>query len=306
MLALCANPRIDSWKARVKLYDSTVLATLLYAAPAWALRYADKLEKVQLEFFKRLLRLPRSTPSASLRLELGLLKVDLKILRLTYNYVIKVLSMEPTRLPRICLISQIDQFRNQPTCNRLLWISQLEPYLARIGMVHLLSSTDPSVWSQAADSVFERYNRYLQLTDLISHARSQFLLTVIPRVLSESCAPYLMHRSPLFVLQIYAQLRLMNTYQTRFYWKGSAYVLDHNAICSICNLREPESIAHFFFVCPLYKHFRQLFISPILSQNYFCIDNLLFILLQADQKIIKSIVYYVTNCLRIRAFCLNE
>lgn len=103
VLAILATANGDSWEAIMKLFKSVGTSTLPYPAPVWGRRYTSILERAQLEFFKRLFQLPRCTPGCALRLELGISRVDLEVAKAAINRIVKVLKMEKTRLPEICL-----------------------------------------------------------------------------------------------------------------------------------------------------------------------------------------------------------
>ena len=75
-LSLCKSANIYSWRARIKLFDSIVVNSLLYAAPIWSLCYLEDIEIIQSNFLKRSLCLPLSTTNYVLRCETG--RVPLK------------------------------------------------------------------------------------------------------------------------------------------------------------------------------------------------------------------------------------
>ena len=97
MLSTLANSKTNSWHSMIKLFNLVTTATFLYAAPIWSLRYTEILEKAQLDYFKRLRRLPVNTQNVSLRLELNLYKIDLKICELTIDIIIYLLKLPEDR-----------------------------------------------------------------------------------------------------------------------------------------------------------------------------------------------------------------
>ncbi|OXA46407.1 hypothetical protein Fcan01_18818 [Folsomia candida] len=54
-----------------KLFNSIARATLLYGSSIWAMKFVDDIDKLQIRFLKKLLRLPPSTPDYFVRLETG-------------------------------------------------------------------------------------------------------------------------------------------------------------------------------------------------------------------------------------------
>ncbi|UYV69160.1 hypothetical protein LAZ67_6002611 [Cordylochernes scorpioides] len=69
--AISTKTRINSIRSSLKLLDSMALSTLLYAAPIWANNQKNLVDRVQDNFLRRLLNLPRYTPGFILRMECG-------------------------------------------------------------------------------------------------------------------------------------------------------------------------------------------------------------------------------------------
>ncbi|UYV72254.1 hypothetical protein LAZ67_9002361, partial [Cordylochernes scorpioides] len=95
--------KINSLNSAMKLFDSIVMAVLMYAAPIWATEYKDLLDHIQDTFIRRFLNLPRYTPGYIIRPETGRVSLIITALKLTLKYWLRVLSMDTNRLPRICL-----------------------------------------------------------------------------------------------------------------------------------------------------------------------------------------------------------
>ena len=60
-LRLISSTKLNSWKKINKLFDTLVTSVVLYSSPVWSIRYINLLEKVQCQFYKRLLNLPMCT-----------------------------------------------------------------------------------------------------------------------------------------------------------------------------------------------------------------------------------------------------
>lgn len=81
-LSTVAAIKADSWASINKIFNSIAASTLLYSLYIWGLHHLDFLEKTQLLFYKRLLLLPLSTPSAELRLEIRATNVKVQVLKM--------------------------------------------------------------------------------------------------------------------------------------------------------------------------------------------------------------------------------
>ncbi|XP_015120510.1 uncharacterized protein LOC107043490 [Diachasma alloeum] len=82
-LAIINRSKCDSWASYLKLFDSMVATTLLYAAPAWAIDAWEDIEVIQTDFFKRLLSLPRGTAHWAVRMESGQTHLALRSMKQT-------------------------------------------------------------------------------------------------------------------------------------------------------------------------------------------------------------------------------
>lgn len=79
------NPDVEV-TIKFKVFESIVLAIILYAAPVWGHVPRDELEKIMRYFMKRIYRLPRNTPNYVFKTELGISDVSLTSFKLHMNY----------------------------------------------------------------------------------------------------------------------------------------------------------------------------------------------------------------------------
>ena len=293
----------DSWDGRVKLFNSTVAATLLYSIEVWGLNYCEQVEVVQSSYYKRLLSLPKSTPNAPLRLEFGLIKLKYEIFKRAYDLVVRVLAMETRRYPKICLLRLISLHQNNNLSSELNWVSQLNKFLELINMNHLWNSTNVVDWTSNREVALERFQRHLKFTDTLRASNSNSMNCRILRSLDDAPAPYLNHRNLFYMAKTIAQLRLSSKYVTRFTFNGHIYKLELDQLCTLCNLQENETLFHFIFECPIYSALRNHYLGNLLynfSFNKYCILNC------TDPQSIRSLYYYIKSCLRLRSFLLND
>ncbi|UYV81600.1 hypothetical protein LAZ67_20001670 [Cordylochernes scorpioides] len=138
---ILAKSKINSLNSAMKLFDSIVMAVLMYAAPIWATEYKDLLDHIQDTFIRRFLNLPRYTPGYIIRPETGRVPLIITALKLTLKYWLRVLSMDTNRLPRICLnrMRQISCATGAP----IGFIKQLSNLLNNNGSSWLTYCDDP-------------------------------------------------------------------------------------------------------------------------------------------------------------------
>ncbi|UYV77619.1 hypothetical protein LAZ67_15001751 [Cordylochernes scorpioides] len=95
--------KLKSFHASMRLLDSMILTVLLYAAPIWANDQALILDRIQDTFLRRFLCLPSYTPGYILRAETGRNSLDITVKKLTLKFWTRILKMDGSRLPSICL-----------------------------------------------------------------------------------------------------------------------------------------------------------------------------------------------------------
>ncbi|UYV64758.1 K02A2.6-like [Cordylochernes scorpioides] len=98
---ILSKSRTKSFGAVMKLLDSIVLSTLL--APLWATNQIGVVNQIQDIFLRRYLDLPKYTPGYILRTETGRMSLELNITKLILNFWIRILKMNRTSLPYVCL-----------------------------------------------------------------------------------------------------------------------------------------------------------------------------------------------------------
>lgn len=307
--ALLQRAKSDAWESKAKLYDSIVSATLLYGAHIWGLRYADVLERAQLNFFKKLLLLPRDTPSYAVRMELGLTHIAFKLLNAAWSWIVRLLRMEDSRLPKLCLMRLVWLHRHgQALDNKYNWVKQVDECLEKIDSTHLWDDMNPELWERSREECMRRYQRHLKMQDYSRMRDGQSLQTgfpSFPRTPGGPRAPYLDVRVNLPVTRILAQLRLATMRTCNLSYGGMTHKLTPGELCTLCNRNEPETVEHFICRCPIYGSARAQYLgnlSPVI-QGYRHLNQILEV---ADCNSMRAVFHYVTSSLRLRAFILNE
>jgi len=102
--SILGKAKCRSWDARVKLFESLTLSTLLYASSIWGLRYESVIEKVQTNFFKRVLSIPKCTPNYMVRLETGRCNIICTVYKQAISYWLKLIEMENSRVPKLLFL----------------------------------------------------------------------------------------------------------------------------------------------------------------------------------------------------------
>lgn len=142
-LTILARAKCDTRDSYHKLYDSMVTSTVLYTFFAWELRYRDFIQTTQTNFCKRLLYLSRNTPSWALRIELGLIKIAYKSMKLPFDWHIMILDVDKETLPKICM-KRVQQLSiNGISHHKINWAIQSKEFLQKVDAVDLWGNTNP-------------------------------------------------------------------------------------------------------------------------------------------------------------------
>ncbi|XP_050507928.1 probable RNA-directed DNA polymerase from transposon BS [Diabrotica virgifera virgifera] len=107
LIPVLAKLKIDCMQTRLQLFDALVTSTISNCISVWALRYVDVLEQVQVQFLKRILMLPISTPGYIVRVECGRVKLLYNIFKWTLNWLKKIYMMDDSRYPKMCFFRQL-------------------------------------------------------------------------------------------------------------------------------------------------------------------------------------------------------
>lgn len=94
---------IGDWGAIKLLYNSMVHNASTYCLEIWELDFKEDYDKIQSNFYKILLRLPKSCPLAAIRFEFRLRHSALYIIKQIPGWLEKVYNMNNTRWPKVCL-----------------------------------------------------------------------------------------------------------------------------------------------------------------------------------------------------------
>ncbi|XP_015124438.1 uncharacterized protein LOC107046348 [Diachasma alloeum] len=217
VFAIFARGKCDSWSSMIRLFEAITKTTLLYASPAWALNYLDHLETAQLSFVKRLLLLPKNTPSCALRLETGLLRVEYAVCKATLNYIIKILEMEDHRLPKICLrrMFELDSdpnpLKDVAKFKKFNWGTRICNFLSLVGAPELWGNFGAADWLGNREGMLERLKQFLLEQDWVDWNKCIHKIPVARNVLG-SASMYLLNRGPIAYTRIKAQFRLANSH----------------------------------------------------------------------------------------------
>lgn len=300
VMNLMADAKVNSWEARRRLYEALLLNTLFHCVGIWGLRYTDQIERVQVGFFKRLLLLPKNTPNYLVRLEVGAVQLASTIFKAALSWLCRLRSMSESRYPKLVFkrLCQLDASFPANT-SAYNWVTQLRTLVAEVEPdfrwdIDAVCGSRSKLISSFQDQLFQR-----DLEGLTDTSYTGLYKHLTPAMVTP--AAYLCFRMPIYVARVISQLRLSHKIVTRFYFEGKAYSFRGDEDCSICNLRELESLEHILFRCPIYASVRPSAVAQVTN-----LSELAGLLRTVTPSLARVLCGYIVGICKIKEFVTEQ
>lgn len=242
--------KTSAWSDINLIHNSLISSLGTYGCEVWGPLHPNELEKIQITFFKQLLRLPANCPSHALRIEIGRLPVKFILFKSIVNWIFKLCMMDDFRIPKLCFPELCDM-RNRFTLYEFNWLNQIKPLFVFCDNLDVWTELPNPPETKSA--LLNRFSTKLRHADMsacrASHSLVLYNLASVPP--ENSPAPYLVHRDlSLPYKRIYARLRLLSLYNNRLVaFKTS--IQTKLEFCKYCYvpLSENEFIHHCISEC---------------------------------------------------------
>ncbi|UYV72353.1 hypothetical protein LAZ67_9002758, partial [Cordylochernes scorpioides] len=241
---ILAKSKINSLNSAMKLFDSIVMAVLMYAAPIWATEYKDLLDHIQDTFIRRFLNLPRYTPGYIIRPETGRVSLIITALKLTLKYWLRVLSMDTNRLPRICLtrMRQLSCATGAP----IGFIKQLSNLLNNNGSSWLTYCNDPDSLRNAIPGILRTAIEQTIQNDLTRITQSKLYSHYRDIYTTFTTEEYFLTELPFPIIRLIAQFRTLSI----FFREHHLILLRREDLkCTFCGSGITTEMLHYLFDC---------------------------------------------------------
>lgn len=231
-------------KTSLKLFESIIKSTALYGAGIWGLSKAEEIEKVQQQYFKRLLNLPTCTPRYFIRLELGLSHLSFEITKLTLTMFDRILKSPPHSLlyETFQCLKRISNTCYDPD-PKYSWCLELRDKLVNLGFEKVWTRNSANYLCAFRDPILMKLRQNLGADDQL---RAQSSSSIPHYSTIKSCLGpelYLMQLFPFYLVTCIAQTRLnFSLLYNTGKWHNLGFYED--AQCSFCG--ESESLLHLF------------------------------------------------------------
>ena len=257
-LKLITNTKLKIWKKIQLLYESLVSSVILYSSPVWSINYLNLLEKVQNQFFKVILLLPKCTPDYAVRLEIKRDRLAVNIFQLVLNWISKIISMNNSRYPKICLKKLIEIDKRKDCILKYNWISLINKiFLKPINATDIWNAEEQIIDAISNGNLIQKYADYLREMDEKDFCNSTSLLIQSRILYPKNESSYLNINFNLELKKFLAQLKLLNCYCTRLISGNCVYVLKNDCVCENF-LAHKVNIFHWIENCKSLDYMRQL------------------------------------------------
>ena len=281
------------------------MSCLLYGADVWGFNHGDIIERLQLQFFKKTFGVTNCSPSYAVRLEAGRCKTEVTVYKMMLKLWVKILKMPEHRTPRK-LYNRLKTLSDRTDISNN-WVSQIYWILQQVGYDYLWEATDPTIVEDSLEDIIRKlalisWEEDWNFARTSSSSYYHHFQREDPIATFVTTHPYRQRR-------VISQLRLASRFYP-FILLGDNTIgqFDPSRQCECCNLKSYETITHFLFVCPCYQVVRSKLLLPhLISLFRYCEDDdLIDILYNPSEELTCDLYLFVSNCLKIRKFVLEE
>ncbi|OXA41540.1 Retrovirus-related Pol polyprotein from type-1 retrotransposable element R2 [Folsomia candida] len=240
---ICRKSGVPPIDTHLKLFNSLVKSTLLYASPIWGWGHEETAEKAQSSFVRKLLRLPPTTPAYFCRLESGVTKIQLQIFKATLDFWIKTIK-NSTSLTFSCLKEQFKWYEYRDTnstiySSKYCWAAKIVEIIIKLSDLSYQSLLSHDELSPLRNVMIAKYADILHQQDLDRCRLSNFIPLYQYLRPDENRPSYLNQNLSLPIVQLYAQLRL-----NRFSVKLGPHYIKLETRCPLCTSHAPNNVQH--------------------------------------------------------------
>jgi hypothetical protein len=255
---------------------------------------------VQTKFFKDVLFVPRNSADYMVRFETGRTKIEVELVRRVLRFWDKILRTDNSRLLKQCYLKLLEPHNMESAHTKFNWALQLKNLLGSIGCLNVWESQSHEVLGEHAEEIVEKLRTTFRDQDAHRIRQSTFNVNYSDVKSYPEPAQYLLLPASVVKKRIIARFRIFSSKYSKFsvYTAQGTHTFqsDDDAVCTLCNMMEPESPTHFLYRCPLYSPYRDKFLQQIPQT------------LPNPSNVIEmnNFFYYILASLKLRAFVLDE
>ena len=241
-----SNQNVDL-ASKYRVFNATVNASMSYGVQVFGYIPFESFESLHRHFFKRLFRLPNSTPNYAIYVESGITPIYIQSLKANADFIVKIMRRSDRCLHKTILknllhtnASPFKEWKelafNHDTTLTLSdsnindWEDQFANVIAKVDS-KMFSANLSRATSSTARNIYRHLNH--SLVSDSNYFRSEFTAEII---------------SVIFRTRV--EILNLNFIPHRN---------DLSQVCNLCNRRDTEDINHFLAVCPILQEIRRLY-----------------------------------------------
>ena len=243
---------------KLELFDKLILPILNYGGEVWGFSKANVIERVHLQFCKRLLGVKKTTQNDFVYGELGRTSCITKRYLMIIKYWFKILFSEHVKYIKVVYNMMLSDIELYP--NKTNWVSLLRNLLVSMGFNEVwiqqgVGNVDNfiSLFKQRlTDNFIQNWQSSLEASSRAIFYRSFVTFQFQPYLDKVNISKY---------LQAYSKLR-MSSHRLQIEagrWVRPVKIPRNQRKCFFCNILEDEY--HFILQCPVYLELRKKYIS---------------------------------------------
>ena len=281
----------------LSLFDTYISSVLCYGSEIWGFHKAPDVEKVHIDFCKRILNVKVSTPNVMIYYELGRYPMLVARKIRMFKYWIKVMNSDNCIL-RKCYEYLFDMCLKNPN-DRNNWVCCLRNELFNLGL--------NDMWYNQSllcpEHLLLLKKRLYDMTkqDFDSKLNDSPKCILYKYLVSNVCLqPYLCKPIPDLYKKSIVKLRL-SSHNLAIEEGRYANIERISRYCKIC-FEEMEDEMHFILVCPLYLNIRKELIKPYYWRKP-STYKLLQLFISTNVKDLCNLGKYIFRALKLRNDC---
>ena len=263
MSAIFRNPTImgiKNLKMHKRIFNTKILPVIEYGAEIWGGEAAQKLESLQLQYYKRLFGLHQTTHSQILKGDMGLFSLKLRRSILMLRFWLKIIRCNEDRLVSAAYYQMLSYDSKRS------WPSQIRSLLESVGMAYL--------WNDGLGSPDLPTNLVSQVRFILEGQEIQYWQGL---VLNSATLNHYNQVKPSFGEEIYFKFNLPAMILCRWiqlranclpiqsrqmvFDRGIVHP-DGRYVCPLCR-DEDEDLDHFLRKCPVLSDLRENYLHGI-------------------------------------------
>lgn len=242
--SVISNTNIPT-SAKYKVFEAIMRSVMCYSCQTWGYKLYEEVEKLKRFFLKKLFYLPSTTPNYVLTLETGIPSLFVYTLKLHFDYVLKVLSQAPNRLPQKLVKYTFEK--------QVEWIKEWKKWAELCGVELIIQFENMNMLKRQLHKLLEEID-ILQRNESIQKAISSIDRLLYPVLSYTFTENYFDDKYNVRAISLICRAR-----SDTLNLNGSPYRNSFATQCSLCNLKSKEDCFHFLSICPVYKEIRMLY-----------------------------------------------